>query len=172
MAKKITKIVLIIALFLLINYSFIQNFSYKVVADIKLKELNGLNKIGEEYFGILEIPKINLKKGFYSLNSKYNHVKYGLEILKDDPNLLIVASHSGNSLISYFKNLDKLVIGDEVIITKNASKDIYEVKYFYSYNKNGMLEMLNDHLTSKIILITCDKNDLAKELVYVASKKD
>ena len=34
------------------------------------------------YIGILEIPKINLKRGFLDLNSKYNNVNYNITVIK------------------------------------------------------------------------------------------
>ena len=68
----------------------------------------------EDYFMILEIPKIKLKRGLYGVNSYLNNVNSNLEILSssnmpDTQNSnLIIAGHSGNSDVSYFKNLYKL----------------------------------------------------------------
>ncbi len=65
----------------------------------------------EEYYGVLEIPKINLKKGFYNINSKLNDVNSNIELLKesvmpDNKNSTIyLAAHSGNSYLGYFKKL-------------------------------------------------------------------
>ena len=61
----------------------------------------------EEYAGILDIPKINLYKGFYSKTSNLNNVKFNLYVLKesDYPDItngnLIIAGHSGNYNNSY-----------------------------------------------------------------------
>ncbi len=173
MAKKIIKIFLLVAIFLGINHTLIANFSYKVIANIKINSLDNFNqKLGEDYLGILEIPKINLKKGFYNINSQYNRVKYGLQLIKYDPNLVILASHSGNSLISYFKDLDHLTVGDEIRITYKDAEDIYTIKYFYQTTKNGVVENMQDQISSKIILTTCDKEDLKKQLVYVGEKSN
>ena len=73
-----------------------------------------------DYIGILKIPKINLIRGLVSPDSKYNNVDYNIQIIdgSDMPNVtngcFILAAHSGNASISYFKNLDKLSVGDSI----------------------------------------------------------
>ena len=42
---------------------------------------NSHNNIQYDYIGILEIPKINLKRGFLSLDSKYNNVNYNITVI-------------------------------------------------------------------------------------------
>lgn len=121
------------------------------------------------YFMILEIPKINIKKGLYNINSKYNNVNYGIEILKESevPNKestnLILASHSGNSRISYFKHINKLIIGDKVYIYYNGIKYEYKIYDVYQKEKDGTI-IINDSQDNKIILITCVDNK--KQIIY------
>ena len=68
----------------------------------------------DNYVGRLIIDKINLNEGFYNLYNPLNNVDYGLEVLTPSimPNnknsIVFIASHSGNSEISYFKNLNEL----------------------------------------------------------------
>ena len=56
----------------------------------------------EEYLGVLDIPKINFYRGFYSKTSSLNNVQFNLFVLKesDYPDVvngnLIIAGHSGN----------------------------------------------------------------------------
>ena len=63
------------------------------------------------YIGYLEIPRISLRYGFVAKDSYYNHVDRNIQIIKesDFPDVengnLIIAGHSGNAKISYFKNL-------------------------------------------------------------------
>ena len=77
------------------------------------------------YIAVLKIPKINLERGLVDPNSYLNNVNYNVQILKDSsmPDVnkgnLILAGHSGNSRISYFRNLDKLSLGDDVYIIYN-----------------------------------------------------
>ena len=74
------------------------------------------------YDMVIEIPSINLKYGLYDINSRYNSVNYGLQILResDMPNVtngnLVIAGHSGTSSISYFRYLYRLKNDDVVFI--------------------------------------------------------
>ena len=76
-----------------------------------------------KYLGVLEIPKIRLKRGFYGLDSKYNSIQYNVTLvggstMPDVPNgNLILMAHSGDAYISYFAYLYKLNIGDEAYVT-------------------------------------------------------
>ena len=78
----------------------------------EVKEDNN-NYIYEEYLGVLDIPKINFYKGFYSKTSSLNNVQFNLFVLKesDYPDVvngnLIIAGHSGNYSNSYFNDLYK-----------------------------------------------------------------
>ena len=116
-----------------------------------------------KYSSVIEIPKINLKRGLFDIDSKYNSVNYGIEILKEstmpdkENSNLILAGHSGNSRISYFKNLNKLVIGDEIIIYYNNNLYTYRVSEIYEINKTGTIN-LTDKNKSVITLITCRYN--------------
>ena len=71
------------------------------------------------YIGVLEIPKINLKKGIVDKTSASNNVNKNIYTLKEttlpDEQInshIILAGHSGNSYISFFKNLKKLSLKD------------------------------------------------------------
>ena len=109
-----------------------------------LNEESTKKKIYLNYVAVLEIPKINLKKGLYNYNSIYNDVDKNIEILDNSkmPNkensILILASHSGNSSVSYFKNLDKLLNGDSVIVYYNNVKYYYRIIDIYLEKKNAM----------------------------------
>ena len=63
-----------------------------------------------DFIGVLEIPSINLSRGFLDKENIYNDVDYNIKILDESamPNEkgnVILASHSGNSKIAFFKNL-------------------------------------------------------------------
>ena len=67
------------------------------------------------YVAILEIPKINLKRGLVDKNSYLNNVDRNIYTLKEttypnDENVshILLASHSGNSSVSFFRNLIRL----------------------------------------------------------------
>lgn len=131
------------------------------------------NKI--DYLMILEIPKINFKKGLYNINSKYNKVDYGIEILKesDMPNKensnLYLASHSGNSSISYFMYLNKLIIGDKVFVYYNGLKYEYIISNVYQKEKDGTIDV-SSSTNNRIFLITCV--DDKKQIIYTGILKN
>ncbi len=165
MKKNIVRIIILILIILTyLKPLKAETFEENITSALLTKEVSSDINM---YQKILEIPKIKLKKGFYAINSPFNQVKYGIEVIKDDPNLLILASHSGNAKISYFKNLNKLENNDEVIISSPATKEYYKIVYHYEINKNGQFKVLNDGLDKKIILITCSKEDKTKQIVYV-----
>lgn len=131
----------------------------------------------ENYIGILEIPKINLKKGLVDKNSPSNNVDKNIYILKEttlpDERInshVILASHSGNSYISYFKNLKKLDMKDKVNFYYKNVKYIYEISNKYEIDKTGTTEL---KITNKsdITLITCISGT-NKQVVYVANLID
>lgn len=126
-----------------------------------------------DYIGILEIPKIGLVKGFVDINSKWNNVDYNLQIIKpsDFPDAeggnFIIASHSGSSSISYFKNLYQLSTGDEVLVYYNDIKYTYNIVNIYTQPKNGYVNIYRDESKTSITLITCTKNDDTMQTVYI-----
>lgn len=130
------------------------------------------NKTKEKYVGILEIKKIKLKRGFYSIDSNNNNVDKNIMVINSsdmpDVNLgnLILASHSGNSNISYFKNLDKLEIGDIASIYYLKNKYDYKLVNYYEVDKNGGVQIIKNNDVNCLTLITCKKNT-NKQLVFI-----
>lgn len=117
----------------------------------------------------LIIPTIQLDENIYDYDSKYNSVDYGLELInnydiKKQKGSIIIASHSGNSSISYFKNLYKLKIGELVILQSNDEIYYYKINSIYKIKKNGTFKYKD--IDSGIYLITCDKKNKKKQLVF------
>ena len=135
---------------------------------------NKKNLINEDYIMVLEIPKINLKRGIYDIKSSKNDVNLNIEIINssDMPNVnnsnLILASHSGTSSISYFKNLDKLELGDYSYIYYENKKYVYKVVNIYEVKKNGAIEIIRDNNKNTLTMITCDKDNYDKQIVYIS----
>lgn len=127
------------------------------------------------YLMVLEVPKIGLKKGIYDIESKYNFVNYGIEILKDsnmpDKELgnVILASHRGTSNIAYFNKLDNLNNDDIVIIYYQGIKYSYKITNIYGQDKTGSIKILKDMNKTTITLITCKKNTKDKQLVFIGN---
>lgn len=125
-----------------------------------------------DYIAVLEIPKINLKRGLVDIDSIYNSVDYNIQILKEStmPNIdnsnLILASHSGNSNVSFFKDLEKLEILDNVYLYYNNEIYQYEIIDKYEVEKTGSLKITKNINLKTITLITCIDNT-NKQLVFI-----
>lgn len=126
-----------------------------------------------DFIGVLEIPKINLKRGFYPLDSKKNNVDKNIQIIETSlfPNVeksnLILASHSGSSKISFFKNLYKLKLGDKSYIYYNEKKYVYELQNKYDELKDGKILIKRDKNKTTLTLVTCDKKNKTLQNVYI-----
>ena len=125
------------------------------------------------YIAVLKIPKIKLVRGLVDRNSYQNNIKYNVQILKDssmpdeDKGNVILAAHSGNARISYFKNLDKLAIGDDISIEYNSVIYNYKVVDIYLIDKTGTAEIIRDKNKSALTLITC-KHNTNKQIIVIA----
>ena len=129
-------------------------------------------KVKYNYIAVLKIPKINLEKGLVEKNSKYNNINYGVQILKesDSPDVIngnvILAAHSGTANISYFRNLDKLDLGDDAIIYYQGNTYNYKVVKKYDADKTGKINIKRDRNTSTLTLITC-RHNTDKQIVII-----
>ena len=131
----------------------------------------------DNYIGVLEIPKINLKKGIIDKTSASNNVNKNIYTLKETTLLdeqinshIILAGHSGNSYVSFFRNLKKLDMKDKVYFYYKGVKYIYEVSNKYEIEKTGTTELKQTNI-SDITLITCISGT-NKQVVYVATLID
>ena len=137
---------------------------------LKQEEKKALNY---NYIGVLEIPKINIKRGFLNINDKGNNVNKNLQVIKgsDMPDVkngnLIIAAHSGNSYISYFKNLYKLSNDDVAYVYFNNIKYTYKVAGKYDVEKTGKVVIHRDNKKNTLTLITCSQTDKSKQIVYI-----
>lgn len=130
-----------------------------------------------EYIGILKITKIGLEKGLVSKNSYYNNVNRNIFILNEsdmpdkEKGNVILAGHSGNGRISFFKNLYKLEINDYVSIFYNGSEYKYKVVNLYEIEKTGKANIVRNVEKSTLTLITCKQNT-NKQIVYICELID
>lgn len=128
----------------------------------------------EEYLGVVDIPKINLYRGFYSKTSNLNNVKFNLYVLPEStyPDVnkgnLLIAGHSGNYNNSYFANLYQLTEGDNIIIHYNNKKYNYIITKIYNEEKTGRVRIFRDKNKTTLTLITCTKDDDYHQTIYIA----
>ncbi len=139
----------------------------------EVKEDNN-NYTYEEYLGVLDIPKINFYKGFYSKTSSLNNVQFNLFVLKesDYPDVvngnLIIAGHSGNYNNSYFNDLYKLSIDDTVTVHYQGKDYIYKITKIYNEKKTGTVRILRNRNKTSLTLITCTNGDNYHQTIYIA----
>lgn len=126
----------------------------------------------ENYIGVLEIKKINLKRGFYSKTSRNNNVNRNIQVLNesDMPNIengnVIIAGHSGSSYVSFFRNLNKLDLYDEAIIYFEGKQYNYQLKNKYEIDKTGQAVIKRNKDKNVLTLITC-KHNTNKQIVFI-----
>ncbi|MDD2505536.1 MAG: sortase [Bacilli bacterium] len=128
------------------------------------------------YVGYLSIPKINLKKGFTEINNKYNNVNQNIEVIKPskypdiDKGNFIIAGHSGSSSVSFFKDLYKLKIEDEIFLTYNGVEYKYKIKNIYTDIKDGDVVIRRNKNITTLTLITCTKGDKNTQTIYICER--
>ena len=113
------------------------------------------------YIAVLKIPKINLERGLVDPSSYLNNVDYNLEFIKgtsmpdEEKGNVIIAGHSGTARISYFRNLDKLVLGDKIELLYKNITYVYKVVDIYDIEKTGKARIMRNTDKNTITLITC-----------------
>lgn len=129
------------------------------------------------YYAILEIPAISLKKGLVNIDSKNNNVNRNIQTLptSDTPDIvggtIILASHSGNSRVSYFKYLYKVNKDDFIYVYYNDIKYVYKVTSIYNQDKTGKISFSKNN-NSTLILTTCNQQQKGKQLIVISTLVD
>jgi len=167
----------------LINNFYEQQEEYVVDVPVMEEELVEEEVIEQEekqetttptinYIAVIKIPKIGLEKGLASKGSYWNNVNRNIEILSesDMPDVengnVILAGHSGNSGVSYFRKLNKLQNDDTVSIVYNGKEYKYKMVNSYEIEKNGYAHIVRNAEKSTLTLITC-KHNTNKQIVVI-----
>lgn len=130
-------------------------------------------KQDDYYIGFLEIPNINLKRGFVSPNSPDNDVSKNVMIVESSnmPDVnkgnFILAAHSGNSYVSYFKDLYLLNKGDYAYVTYQGVKYVYKITNIYLQAKTGQIGIYRNNEKTTLTLVTCTKDDEEHQTIYI-----
>lgn len=134
-----------------------------------------LKVTNDEKLGVIEIPKINLKRYLYKVDAYQNNVDKNIEVLKssDMPDVkegnLILAGHNGNTSVGHFRNLHNLSLGDDIIVNYKGKSYNYEVSKIYDVLKTGTVAIKRDKNKNTITLITCLGSD--RQLVVIGYLK-
>ena len=130
-------------------------------------------KANYSYIGELSIPKIKLRRGFVSKESRYNNIEYNVTIANesDYPDVpmgnFILMAHSGNAYISFFDKLYRLEIGDEATVSYKAKKYKYKLTKVYNQPKTGQVAIYRDPTKKNLTLITCTHNNDYNQTIYI-----
>lgn len=127
----------------------------------------------ETFLMVLEIPKVNLRRGIYSKDSKWNSIEYNVTILEEsnfpdeEYGNVILAAHNGPADIAYFNQLHQLEVGDMAYVYYNGIKYGYGVSDIYDVAKDGTVEISRNQNLNTLTLITCKKNTSDRQLVII-----
>ena len=144
----------------------------EIVQEEQQEEKKEEQKVEVNYIAVIKIPKIGLEKGLASKDSYWNNVNRNIQILTEsdmpdvDKGNVILAGHSGNSGVSYFRKLNKLQIDDKVSISYNGKEYIYKMVNSYEIEKNGYAHILRNAEKTTLTLITC-KHNTNKQLIVI-----
>ena len=152
------------------NYSYKSYDGNKKISKSINNDISSVDTHDNSYFARILIPKIDLDSYLYPLGSDDNNVDKNIEILKgssmpDQGGNLILAAHNGLGRVAYFRNLHKLSILDEVIISYNGVDYKYVISDKYDVLKTGKVAIKRDKSRTSITLITCLGED--RQLVVI-----
>lgn len=152
-----------------------KNYEHALIETYFNKDGNPKVKQDDSYYGILEIPKIDFKRGYYSNDDYRNNIDSNVTLIDvvDDKDY-IFAAHSGYGSKAYFNNIQFLDRDDIINLYINNSKYVFKVDKKYLNNKQGKVNIINGN-KKRVILVTCNNDDPNNYLVITASlamKKD
>lgn len=128
----------------------------------------------DNYVGMLEIPKIGLKKGFFDISSPLNNVDKNIMVINPSnyPDVengnLIIAGHSGSTSLAYFNELYQLYIDNQAYVYYKNIKYTYNIVNIYQQPKIGKIGIYRDINKTTLTLVTCTNNDATTQTVYIA----
>ncbi len=177
------KKILVVCLFILLlsflyfgikfyNYYNDKQYNEKAVEAVLNNRIDSISSDKYRYKAILEIPSIGLKRGILDINNKYNFAKYNIELVKEDNDMIVLASHNGNNYNSYFGKLKNISLGDEINYYYNGK--IYKYIYTDSYEirKDGYADIYRKKSEKSIILVTCKDNSDDAQIVFIGYLND
>lgn len=135
-------------------------------------EVTSTNPSTVNYIAVIKIPKLGLEKGLCSKGSYCNNVNRNIQILNEsdypdkEKGNVMLAGHSGNGRVSYFKNLYKLTTNDEVNIFYNGSEYKYKVVNMYDVEKTGTANIVRNAEKNTLTLITC-RHNTNKQIIVI-----
>lgn len=158
------KIKLLILSMTAIVIVILKYYSPKIVNDYKVEKYYNSYNI-KEYYAVLKISNLDINNVIYKIGSKENMVDKNIFLAYEDKNIIVLAAHSGNSPISYFKNLSNLNKGDNIQLLMDNKIRTYKLFFKKEVKKNLRLK-INKYNYPILVLITCSKEDKTKQEIY------
>ena len=189
----IGSLILIISGISLIGGKYLYNFCLEKEEDFKIEEFyeeqkeidtNVIEDTTEqkeetkteskiEYVAVIKIPKIGVEKGLCKKGTSCNNVNRNIQILNEAtyPDVangnFILAGHSGNGRIAYFKNVDKLKTDDEIYIIYNGFQYKYKIVNIYDIEKTGTANIIRNKEKTTLTLVTC-RHNTNKQIIVIS----
>lgn len=122
------------------------------------------------YTAVLEIPKINLKRGVVNNTKNFRSINYAISVdnsskYPNENGNFILYSHSGNSSIAFFNKLYKVDKDDDIYVYYNGIKYHYKVVKKYDIEKTGKAKVISSKSDKYITLITCNQSRNGYQIV-------
>lgn len=129
------------------------------------------------YTAVLEIPKINLKRGVVDSTRNFKSINYAISVdnnsnYPNEKGNFILYSHSGNSSIAFFHKLNKVEIDDDIYVYYNGTKYHYVVYEKYDIEKTGKAKIISKKDNNYITLITCNQSKKGYQIVVLGKLID
>lgn len=145
-----------------ISSNLIGNYNiYKLYSDYSQEDyVEGEEQSENEIFGIIEIPKINMRYPIFSHLSeellKISPCKFSGESPKINGNICIAGHNYNNSM--FFSNLSLLTKNDKIYLYDNSNnKYVYTVFNLYEVKESDLSPIFDYNQSSKeLTLITCN----------------
>ena len=128
----------------------------------------------DDYIGYLNIPKINLTKGFVDKRSSENDVEKNILVVEGSnyPDVkkgnLILAGHSGTGWKAFFNDLQQLTNGDVIYVTYKNKKYKYKIVNIYKQSKVGRIAIYRNYDKTTLTLVTSTNYDSTTQTVYIS----
>lgn len=126
--------------------------------------------VENDQIGYLKIDKINLFQPLLKKESIHNNIEENVTILKDSimptekNSIVFLAAHSGSGSIAFFKDLNKLEVGDIIELKYKNQIYHYQINNIWEERKNGYIHV-NKTKLKQLILTTCSPEKENKQLI-------
>lgn len=161
------------------NVFYVNNDIFIEQDGIKLEETGIENEpVTNDYIGYLNIPKINLTKGFLDIRSKENDVDKNLFVVEGSsyPDVergnFIIAGHSGTGWNAFFNDLYKLNKDDIATVTYKNKIYSYKIVNIYTQPKIGTIAIYRNYNKTTLTLITCTNDNSTTQTIYIAELQE